>query len=261
MEDANNNPQSGHFEAEIAKRLFQQVMDIFIIPEIEKRQLKGDLPVPFEIRKVLIIFPPDGTERKVRFNDDVNATAEIKVKNGVTKKKGEPVFTHEIQGIGSSQLVDDEDLDSGHVLLLNIGTVWLMSFDFRYNKSTSMKYIETADQFIKCAEFGLQNEYIGPFIDNLFSAAELLAHALLMTLSNPKFRATKSHYIVKSGFNQFTHLGNSRIEYAKAINRLAALRSKGRYLHGRVVISENEAADLLDRVKSMKDEAISMVDI
>ena len=240
---------------EFATRAFQQTMDLFVLPEINKRQEKGEIPKPFEIIKALIIFYPDGKPNQVRLNDEVHAIAELKLKPGISKKKGEPILNTEVEGIAASQLAEDDDPDCGHILLLNLGELWLLSFDFRYNKDLSQKHIDRANEFIECAEFSFQKEHWGSFIDNLFSASELLAKSFLLMFPDPKFRQKTSHHIIKNGFNKFVNTGNLTPKYTETINKLTDLRGKGRYLNGKILLTSAEAKELLDCLKSMRDDA------
>jgi len=164
---------------DFSKNTFQHLMNFFILPEINKRQAKGELPIPVELIKVQIVFYPDERRHQIRINDEVSAIAELKLKKGVGKKKGEPIIQHETEGIGEIQLTQKDDPNCAHVLLLNIGEKWLLSYDFRYNKALSKEFIKRSNEFIECAEFSYQKKYWGSFVDNLFSASELLATSIL----------------------------------------------------------------------------------
>jgi uncharacterized protein (UPF0332 family) len=248
-------PNNSTNNIEMTNRMFRQIMDLCILPEITKRQSNGEIPTPFEIKKALVVICPDGSENQVRLNDEVNAILKVKPKEGLIKKKEEPIFDHEIEEIISSELTDADDPNCGHVLLINRGQSWILSFDFRYNKNLSKKHIERATEFIECAEFSFQKQYWGSFIDNLFSASELLAKSFLLVFPDPKLQKKSSHHIIKSGFNKFVNTGNLTTEYSDAINKLTNLRGKGRYLSGKITISAEEARQLLDCLKSMRDEA------
>jgi uncharacterized protein (UPF0332 family) len=93
---------------------------------------------------------------------------------------------------------------------------------------------------------------LGAFIDNLFSASELYASAIL--LLNP-ISKLGSHSAVIKRFHQFAYSGNINLNYSKALKTLTNLRPKGRYMQGEIKISENEASELLDYVKNLKSEA------
>ena len=90
-----------------------------------------------------------------------------------------------------------------------------------------------------------------PFVDNLFSAAELLAKANLLLVPDPSFRQRASHKLVHSRFNRFAALGNVAPEHRKTFNRLASLRPQMRYLKQPAAVTPKEAYALLKTVADM----------
>jgi len=242
-------------DEEFATRALEQTMDLFILPEITKRQENGEILKTFEIFKALVVFYPDGRPNQVRLNDEVQAIARVKMKPGISKKKGDSILNTEIEGIAASQLTEADDPDCGHILLVNLGESWLLSFDFRYNKDLSQKHIDRANEFIDCADFSFQKEYWGSFIDNLFSASELIAKSFLLMIPDPKIRQKTSHHIIKNGFNKLVNTGNLTLKYTETINKLTDLRGKGRYLNGIIGLTSDEAKELLDSLKTMRDDA------
>jgi len=246
-------------DPEVANRAFQQVMDIFILPEVERRQEIGDLSKPLVIQKVQLIFFPDDRKAIVRFNDEVDALAKVKLKEGISKEKGDPIYSQEIDRLKDIELTEDDDPDCAHVLIFHIDQKWFFSFDFRYNKDISKRYIDRANEFIQGAEFYYIQNHMGPFADNLYSAIELLAHAILMLFRDRVVTESKSHGPLKNRFNHYIHQGNLKHEYAQAFNSLATQRSKGRYLRGEIRITQADAETLLKHVKEMRDDAIAML--
>jgi len=57
--------------AEIARNASKHFMDIFITPEVMRRQAIGELPQPVDLRAAQIIFYPDGKKPTVRINSEV----------------------------------------------------------------------------------------------------------------------------------------------------------------------------------------------
>jgi hypothetical protein len=197
-------------------KAFQNFLDIYIRPEIERRQRRGELPDPFEMRSAQIIFPPDGKKPKIRLNSEVRAIAKLHLKTGVVKNAGDPIYENEADGIEELRLTNEDDPNSGHVTMLMIDNKWVLAFDFLYDKALSLKHINTAKQFIEAAERSFEKKHWSPFVDNLFSAAELLAKAKLLGLwSDSKFRINSNHKAVQSRFNQFAHMGNTDLNMPK----------------------------------------------
>jgi hypothetical protein len=95
------------------------------------------------------------------------------------------------------------------------------------------------------------------FIDNLFSAAELIAKANLLLLFEFRMREKSSHKGVAERLNYQFHLGNIERDRRDAFNRLAALRYKARYLDaGDLAIDGNEARELLTTIKALRDDPL-----
>ena len=58
---------------EIAQRVFQQVMDLWITPEIEKRKRYKKISSEFKLRSVQIVFSSERDLIKIRLNDESEA--------------------------------------------------------------------------------------------------------------------------------------------------------------------------------------------
>lgn len=242
-------------EKELWDKVFHQFMDLFVTPDIQRRQNIDELPKPLDLRAAQIIFYPDGRKPQVRINSEVKAIREVKLKNGLSKKAGEPIYAHEIEGLGKINLSEEDDPDCGHATLVRIGNSWTIAFDFRYNKALSKKHIETAQQFFESAEFSFKKKNWSPFIDNLFSASELLVKAILFSKPDPKFMKKATHAAIQTRYNKFADLGNVKVEYKNTFNKLSGLRDRARYLKGNFSISEEEASVFLDTIRNMIGDA------
>ena len=240
---------------EFGNNVFEQFMELFVLPEVKRRQESGELDKPLDLHGAQIIFFPDHRKPQVRINLEVKGVAEAKLKPEFSKEAGENVFQHELEGIRFINLSEEDDPDCGHVTLLRYGDRWSIAFDFRYNKALSKKHIETAKEFYDSARFSFRNKYWSVFVDNLFSAAELLARSVLLSAPDPKFREKATHKVIKSRYNQEYQLGNLDANHRAAFNKLSDLREGARYLKGDVSISEAEAQKLLDAVEDMIEDA------
>jgi hypothetical protein len=238
-------------DVEIGQRFFQQMMDIFIVPAIEERQASGALPRPLALRSAQVVFFPDGRKPEVRINDEVRAISQVKMREGVSKNAGDPIFEHEIQGLEGLSLPEKEFPGCGHATFVRFGESWITAFDFRYNKDMSRQHLYTATQFLAAAEYASQQEYWSSFLDNLFSAAELTARATLLLMPDKRFRERASHKAIHVKYNSFADLGNVAPEHIAAFNKLYGMRDKARYLKQPFKISGDEASTLISAVKEM----------
>jgi len=247
--------QNGSF----SQTVLNQFLDLFVIPEMRRREETGKLTKPFELRAAQIIFFPDGKKPEIRINSEVRAIGKMKLKSGVSKNKGDPVFENEVEGLNQIYLTDSEDPDCGHATIVRWSNTWVMAFDFRYNKGLALRHIDIAKQFCKAAESSFNLENWAACIDNLFSAAELAAKATLLLMPDPKFRKRATHGGIHLRYNRFADLGNVEPRYREALNTLFGLRSRARYVQGNVKFSETEIRTLLDTVKEMIEDSSTRV--
>ena len=240
---------------EFGYRAVEQFMELFVTPEVKRRQDNGELDRPLDLRGAQIIFFPDDRKPQVRINSEVVALAMPKWKPGLSKEEGEPVYEHESEGIEDVWLGEEDDPNCGHVTLLRIGGRWSLAFDFRYNKVLSKQHIETAEQFYEAAEFSFKQRNWSAFIDNLFSAAELSAKSILLSEPDPTFREKATHKTIKSRYNRWHQLGNLDTTHRETFNELSDLRGGARYLKGNISITEAKAEELLSTVRGMIEDA------
>lgn len=233
------------------RNFFQKMMDLYISPEINKRKEESMLNDTFQLVAAQVIFFSDGRKPQVRLNSEARAIADVKLKPGVKKKVGEILRSNEIEGLQNIKLPDDEDPDCAHATFFRIENHWVIAFDFRYNKGLSQKHFEIAKQFLSMAENAYNKKLWAAFVDNLFSASELIVKAVLLSVPDPKFRKKTTHPSISMKFNRFSDLGNVKPEYRKIFNKLAGLRSCARYLKGKLSINQKQANELLSNVRNM----------
>jgi HEPN domain-containing protein len=237
------------------QKMFDHMMELWIKPEIEKRQNENLISKPFKLNAAQVIFFPDGRKPQILLNREIKAIANVKLRKGVKKEKGDLIYENEIEGIHSIRIPEDVDPDSGHITVIKLMDNWILSFDFIYNKEFSKKHIENGNQFLDLAKIALSKKYWGAFIDNLFSAAELFVKALLLFHPDPRLRTKDTHKLIHSRYNRFANLGNVPVEQKNVFNKLTSARRDARYLKSELQISENEAEYYLNIVNEMKREA------
>ncbi len=242
---------------EMAQQFFEQMMALFVEPEVQRRKKTGEISDTFVLHGVQIVFYPDGQEPDVRLNHEVRAIAKIKLKEGVIKQPREPIYQSEIERFDQIVLADPEDADCGHATIVRINeAAWTLSFDFVYNKALSKIHLDRAEAFLKSAELNLVSENWPPFADNLFSACELIAKAILLGMPDPKFRQKASHAGIQLKFNKFADLGNVKDDVRVALNKLSGMRTTARYLKGgEFKLANKEAEEYLATVREMKQHA------
>lgn len=247
MENKDTNANHANYELAM-KKAFENFMNQFIIPEIEMREENNKLPKSFVLNRAQIVFH-FGKGNEIRLNEEVQATIKIKYKEGMSKQVGEEVLESDVADIVNIFLTDSDDPNSGHVTIVRMNNQWHMSFDFLYNKALSRKNIKTAIEFIEAADFSFSKKNWSSFIDNLFSATELLAKSILLGHTDSEFQKKASHKAIKSKFNLEAKLGNVTPEIRDTFNKLAKLRNPARYVKADLSINSEEAKRMLDEVK------------
>ena len=224
---------------------FHQFMDLFILPEIRRRQDAGIAPKPLELTKVQVLFSADGSRPMVRLNGEVKAQVRAKFKEGVTKSKDE------IEAIQSIDLPEDER-DHGHFTAIRWRGSWRIALSAIYNRRTADHLIELGQQFLAAAEGALERGHLRVFADTVFSAAELAAKAsCICWVPDAKFKAKTTHTGVITRYGQYAHAGNALREHSALLARLHKQRGNARYLQGRFSLTPAQARIALEEVRAM----------
>lgn len=237
-----------------------QFLNLYIKPEIEKRQSIGTLPKPFQLKVARAIFCLGNKEPIIQINDEIGII-EIKLKDGISKKAGEPITDIDIDW-GAGLNLPPEYANCGHMTVFIIGNRIYLSFDFRYNKAVSRNIIATAKQFNDTASDALSKKNYSPFIDNLFSASELAAKCIVLASLATERKMLDNHSRIQEEFTKLADYVNIQEDLKKAFHKLRAERVPARYLKGMdcmYEIDEKDAQSLLQRVKQLIDKAEVMI--
>lgn len=237
------------------QKTLSHAMELWFEPEIKKRQEKGDAPNPFELYAAQALFFADGRSREIRLNEEVQTVKEVKLKAGVSKKAGDPIFEDELEDIRSINLPPSEDANCGHFTLISFKGYWYGAFDFRYNKGEALSLLKVAEEFLITATEALSAGREHAAIDNLFSAAELAAKAFVITTPIPGHKEIKGHRTVHARFNMFARHGNIETDHRKTFNVLSQNRTTARYVGGDLDCKDEEIikwqSDIAGLIKSI----------
>jgi uncharacterized protein (UPF0332 family) len=234
---------------EIGQKVFQQVIDLWVNPEIQRRKFFNKMPDNFELRKIQIVFSLDRGWNKVRFNNEVKAIAKCKLNK--PKKKEEAIYEADIENIEKIELTD-KDPNCAHITLLLFKNRWIVSFDFRYNKKRIQEHIVASKEFYESAKDNLSKNRLRPFYENAFASAELSAKSILLTLPNKNVLEGKNHEERMSNFEDWAKLGNTKQEYSNILNRLNNLRPSARYLCS-TEFKKQDTKIIIEELKEMID--------
>jgi hypothetical protein len=239
---------------------FDQAMNLWFLPEIEHRQAAGKIPQPYELRAAQIIFHADERPHEIRLNEEVQALAKVKFKEGITKEKGEIIFDHEIEHYELLRLPETEDPNCGHLTVIQIRGSWHLFFDFIYNKGRSKEVLQAAKEFLDAAEHALAKSYFRALVDNLFSAAELAATAFLTVSPYSGRSQDTSHGQLHSRFNLLAKVGAVETSHRETFNSLASIRKRARYVKGTFAMTLPDAMSHLAVVKELIEHAETLIE-
>lgn len=212
---------------EIAQKVFQQTIDIWIKPEIKKRESLNRLPKNFKLKSAQIIFSLDRGWNKVRLNSEVKAIAKCKINRSI--KKGELVYEDDVDEIESINLAE-ADPNCAHITIMLFKNNWIISFDFTYNKKRIKQHIEASKEFFESAKDNLAKNRLRPFFENSFACAELSAKAVLLQLPDKSIIYGRDHKSRIQKYKNWAVLGNVKMKHSKVLENLNRLRSSARYL-------------------------------
>ncbi len=194
---------------------------------------------------------PDADRVIIRLNDEVLALGKLKLKLGVKKKPNEKIYEDEVEDIVDITLTDKDSPNVGHLTMLKLRDNWYIHFDFRQNKGRAKKLFDSALQFFEGAKLCHQNKLDRPFVDNLFSAVELLATAHLFTMSEKDYIKKQTHNRTQQRYNAFINIGNAKSEYKDTLNQLRGLTDAARYLKRPFKLEETDAQKYITIVEDM----------
>ncbi len=210
---------------EIKQRVFQQVIDLWVNPEIERRKKLGKIKEGLVLSKIQIVFSLERGYNKVRFNEEVKVNRRI--------EKGEIVTENDVDEIKNIKLSDD-DKNCAHITLLRFKDKWIIAFDARYHQKLRAEYLKASKEFYEGAIDNLEKGRLRVFYDNAFSSAELCVMSILLGWLKKDIIDNKKHHQRYSVFKNFTDLGNGKAVYSDILKELDGIRKSARYLTSNV---------------------------
>jgi hypothetical protein len=221
----------------------------YVKPEIERRKEAGTLPADFQLRAFQLIFNVDADAPEVRLNDEAKVVAMVKAARDIAR--GQPVTVEDIAEYKELLLTED-DPDAAHITIVNIDGEPIFAADARVNATRSAAHIALARQFIDTAAWASEQGYPAVFVDNLFSASELMAKGFLIwARENQTLLKTKTHPPIKSLFNKQGQKEAIDGRYPALLNRLGQLRERARYLSGGLDLDAGEREEMLTVANEM----------
>ena len=235
-------------DEEIGNNFFQQCKDVWIIPEMLKRQRMG-----WSEKEVwsaqIILFP--NRKPLVRLNTQTKIKIKLKdgsVVDGVDIKK---TARDKIMVL----ILEEPIKDTASVYLILTNESWITKFDFRYYRDTAKEHITVAKEFFESAKENLAKERFRPFYEECWAVAELLS-ACNFLLTGFKY---DSHHKNMEYMKSWANLGNVKLEFSETLEKLWKLRSSARYLKSRDFERQdhNRFVDILNEMFKFTEKSIS----
>ena len=234
---------------EFSKNVFTNIMGTFIAPEIERRKQKNLLPDDYTMRAAQVLIYPDGRPHLVRLNEEV--VAEVKFKKGIATNA--PDFAPSSADVEHIHIREESLQNCAHIIILLFKDGYRLSFDFGYNKKICNDHLGRAAEFIRTCNVALEENLLNAFIDNAYSAMELLAKANLLIEANEKVKGKITHKAITTAFNLRFQNAVSDFELARreVLNKLANARNKARYLEGTLKMEKEEMQFIYETIDTM----------
>lgn len=237
-------------EPELTRNVLQEAFNLWVAPEIERRKQAGWIPASFVLNGAQVILNLDADAPEIRLNEEVRATARIKANRAF--QQGESVKASEVEEIYAI-LLTELDPNAAHVTMVRIRNFWFVAFDFRYNSTRANEAHAAAGEFLGCAESALNKGHARAFVENLFSAMELMAKADLLMFPDPDkvILKARSHGTISAKYNWLRKTGGIEPEYATLLNQLTDLRPLARYLRGAINLTPERMTQMLTSAREL----------
>lgn len=244
-------------EDNFAENAFNNIMEIYFNPEIEKRKQEGLLKDDFELLAAQALIFPDERKTIIRFNDEVSAN--VKIKEGVDKTVTD--FFPDCDEVESIDINEEEFLDCGHIIIIRFKDCFQLKFDFVYNKKTCKNLLNNAFQFLETSKFAFEKNYMNSYIDNAFSAFELMAKANLLFEANTNINGKTTHKAISTFFNlrYSKSILEDEIELRRIFNKLRIERNNARYLDNEVNFSNQEILISLQKIEKYYSDLMKRI--
>jgi HEPN domain-containing protein len=229
-------------DEQVSEAVIQQAMEFWINPEIERRRAAGALSEDFALSAAQVILDPNAAEPEVRLNDEVKAALLVEANREVVR--GEELTREDVTAYKDIILTED-DANAGHITIVPHEGRWALAFDFRRNAAHMAQHAERARQFLDTAAWARREGKLAPFVDNLFSATELMAKGLLIWMPDETLLKGKSHGRIHDRLNFEGKMENVDPRFPKLLNELAALRRPARYLARDFNLTNDEMDEML----------------
>lgn len=244
---------------EFGDTFVQDIWNRWIAPEIERRRNAGKLPADCRVDAAQLIQTYRHARAPLTWFVRLNREVKAKVAGYVFRPlaDGEQPALEDLDGITGIELTA-HDPNAGHFTMIHHRETWHIAFDFRHDSARVKTRLALARGFLKVATLARGMEPIGPCFDNLHSATELMAQALLQ-MHDTRVVVERDHELRREALRKWAELGNVDARYADLLVRLADLRGPARYGVEVPLPDAEEARAMLEIAEEMFADASARV--
>lgn len=239
-------------DADFGRELTKNLLRLFIVPEMNRREAAGELPADFTLYAGQILMEP-GMPHEIRLNEEVRGVFVLRADSSI--EEGTDVSVADFATIAADVhnfvLEHHDRPNCGHMTMILNGSQWFITFDLRYNAARIADHLAAIKEFLHSAEENLRQERLRAFANDLFIAVELMAKSRLMVHPDERLLISRKHTFTISEFNRFAKQGNADKRFASLLNDLAALRNDARYPTGAFTLTSERAAESLGVAREM----------
>lgn len=226
---------------EMLTRFFDQTIETFIKPEIERRRKNGKIHEDFVLEFFQVIMNM-GQQNEVRLNEEVKIVADVQVNKSV--EVGDSIRRKDIESFHDFHLTKDDE-NAGHITGILIDGTCILSFNCQYNTQKRQEILNNAEEFLQAAESSLGNGNYRAFHENLFTAVEAAVIATLTFMPDENLFSITKHGTWKSKINLWRKRGNINADYVDLYNSLFDNRNKARYTNKPFVLGQETSERML----------------
>lgn len=242
---------------ELGQALFGDVVTRFINPEIERRRGVGTWPEVELVSHFQVLFHESG-QVEIRLNEEIGGMAEVRATRDV--KADETITTNDFDQV-SKYIPREEDAGIPHVTAFSHRDGWSLIFKFAGGHPSGQDHLVRGREFMETARKALTAGHLGPFLDNAFSATELLAKAELLACrpTVDLVLNSKRHGSVATPYHAWAKLGNTEGRFAALLKTLTDLRGSARYLQRDLDIATNVAWEMMQTLDAMAAHVLEVL--
>ena len=217
-------------DQEASRNFLEHTSSLWFNPELERLKQIGSVPEDYQPKAMQVILSPHG-DHSVLFDGNV-----------IPKEKLQ---------------ANRKYRDCGYIIFeRDIHENWRGSFSLRYNKDKAEELFSSALEFFETAKEANRAGRIRVFLDNLFSATELLVQSMLFVMThNQKYVDKPNHRFTMSELGKVGKVWNmDNTRYSSLLGNLSRLRDETRYHKRPFSLEETEAQQYISTVEQVVQE-------